>query len=73
MEEVGEENIFIFGLTREDIQKLDTSGRYRPRDLYARDPRVKRVFELTGLESAFSMFETRQALVEHLATTGSQA
>ena len=43
--EVGAENIFIFGLTRDDIQTLATNGGYRPRDLYARDNRVKRVFD----------------------------
>ena len=34
--EVGAENIFIFGLTRDDIQTLGASGSYRPRELCAR-------------------------------------
>ena len=32
--EVGAENIFIFGLTADEIQRLRADGSYRPRDLY---------------------------------------
>jgi starch phosphorylase len=43
--EVGAENIFIFGLTRDDVQKLGAGGNYRPRDLCAHLPHVKRIFD----------------------------
>jgi starch phosphorylase len=43
--EVGAENMFIFGLTRDAIQTLGASGTYRPRELCARDPRVQRIFD----------------------------
>jgi anti-sigma B factor antagonist len=52
-------------------QRCESSG--ETLYLIVSDHRVKRVFELTGLESAFSMFETRQALMDHVAATGSQA
>jgi starch phosphorylase len=42
---VGPENIFIFGLTAEDVQASRTRGAYRPRDVYARDHRVRRVLD----------------------------
>ncbi len=38
LDEVGAENIFIFGLTADEIQTLRASGSYRPRDLYAQRP-----------------------------------
>ncbi|MFN0085255.1 MAG: glycogen/starch/alpha-glucan phosphorylase, partial [Blastocatellia bacterium] len=41
-EEVGEENIFIFGLTAEEITGLAARGDYRPWD-YCRDPRINRI------------------------------
>jgi len=43
--EVGAENIFIFGLTRDDIHRLSAGGSYHPRDLCAQIPHVKRIFD----------------------------
>ncbi|MDI6688228.1 MAG: glycogen/starch/alpha-glucan phosphorylase, partial [Desulfobacterales bacterium] len=43
MEEVGSENIYIFGLKVEDISKLRNS--YNPLDLYNKNPMVKRVMD----------------------------
>ena len=43
--EVGAENIFIFGLTADEIQALRDGGRYRPRDLYERNPAVRRIID----------------------------
>jgi len=43
--EVGAENIFIFGLTTDDIQRLRAGGSYRPRDLCAHNSHVKRIFD----------------------------
>ncbi|MGH9759517.1 MAG: glycogen/starch/alpha-glucan family phosphorylase, partial [Blastocatellia bacterium] len=45
MEEVGPENIFIFGLEAEQIQKMRDSNSYRPRDWYQCDPSLKRVLD----------------------------
>ena len=42
---MGAENIFIFGLTADEIATLRGSGSYRPRDLYERNPEVKRIFD----------------------------
>jgi starch phosphorylase len=45
LEEVGEENIFIFGLKVDEAQALREHRSYRPWDYYNRDPRVKRVVD----------------------------
>jgi glycogen phosphorylase len=44
-EAVGAENMFIFGLTAEQIENLRSSGSYRPREYYEADPRLKRVLD----------------------------
>src|SRR4029077_13443499 len=43
--EVGAENIFIFGLTAEQVQGLTAEGGYRPREYYERDPAARRVLD----------------------------
>jgi starch phosphorylase len=45
LEEVGEENIFIFGLKVDEVQALREQRSYRPLDYYNRDPRVQRIVE----------------------------
>ena len=42
-EEIGEDNMFIFGLNAAEVQTMREEKSYRPWDYYARDPRVKRV------------------------------
>ena len=44
LEAVGPENIFIFGMTVEDVQKLKGSG-YNPWDFYSRDPELKSILD----------------------------
>lgn len=44
MEEVGEDNIFIFGLTTPQALGLRASG-YRPQDYYYRQPELKKVLD----------------------------
>jgi starch phosphorylase len=45
MEEVGPENIFIFGLKAHEIEEMRRKGSYNPREHYDADPRVKRVMD----------------------------
>jgi len=45
LEEVGDDNIFIFGLTVEQVQELVGKG-YRPRDYYESDAQLRRVLDL---------------------------
>jgi starch phosphorylase len=44
MEEVGEENIFIFGLTADEVKEL--VPRYNPKEYYEKDPVLKRAIDL---------------------------
>ena len=44
-EEVGDDNIFIFGLTADEIARMRHEGSYNPAAHYAGDPRVKRVMD----------------------------
>jgi len=45
LEEVGAENIFIFGLTAEEITEMQHSGSYRPSEYYHRYPEIRRVID----------------------------
>jgi starch phosphorylase len=45
LEEVGEENIYIFGLRAEEIRLMQNNAIYQPREYYERDPRVRRVMD----------------------------
>jgi starch phosphorylase len=47
MNEVGPENIFIFGLTAEDVVALRTGG-YDPGHYFGNDPELQRVLEMIG-------------------------
>ncbi len=44
-EEVGDENIFIFGLLADEVLELRASG-YNPRDYYDRNPALRRVINM---------------------------
>ncbi len=44
-EEVGDENIFIFGLTTPQVAELKSSG-YNPRDYYNSNPELKQVLDM---------------------------
>jgi len=45
MEEVGRENIFIFGLDAETVEKLREEG-YNPGDYYRKDPELKKALDM---------------------------
>jgi starch phosphorylase len=45
MQEVGGDNIFIFGLTAEEIQTMRERHSYNPWDYYRADPRIRRVMD----------------------------
>ncbi len=47
-EEVGIENIYIFGLEVNQIQKMRKSGEYNPWDYYNNSPFIKRVMDSIG-------------------------
>lgn len=48
-QEVGAENIFIFGLLTEEVAKLKRSG-YNPRSYYESDPNLKRVIDMISTD-----------------------
>jgi starch phosphorylase len=45
MEEVGADNIFIFGLKADEIAEMRRTGSYNPRAVYDSNPSVKRVMD----------------------------
>jgi starch phosphorylase len=45
MEEVGPENIFIFGLKAAEVEQMRREGSYDPREYYRRSPAVRRVLD----------------------------
>lgn len=45
MEEVGQENIFLFGLQVEEIQRIRERGSYHPREYYHRSPHIRRLMD----------------------------
>jgi anti-anti-sigma factor len=51
------------------LERTDTTGHRL--FLVADDPRVLRVFELTGLTASFAIFDSRAALSTHLSQAGS--
>lgn len=68
-EEVGEDNIFIFGLTVEEVEALKAKG-YNPYDYYYRDPEIKAV--LDWLETDYftpgnpgALVSIKQSLLDH--------
>jgi starch phosphorylase len=54
MEEVGEENIFLFGLSTREVKELRKT--YQPADYYKKDPLLEKVIEL--ISSGFFSPET---------------
>jgi glycogen phosphorylase len=48
-EEVGDDNIYIFGLKAEEIETMREQRSYNPREYYERNPAIRRV--LDGLQS----------------------
>ena len=45
LEEVGEDNMFIFGMTSEEVIAYDKNGGYNPVDIYNKDPNVKKTLD----------------------------
>jgi starch phosphorylase len=56
MEEVGPENIFIFGLTPDEVRHMREDFSYYPRDYYQRLPPLKRVMDALN-SNVFCPFE----------------
>lgn len=70
MEEVGADNIFIFGLQAQDIQQMRAQGSYHPREYCARYPALQRIMDalnsnLFCREAAGLFTWIPQALLEH--------
>ncbi len=54
LEEVGEDNMFLFGLTAEQVEQRRPT--YNPWEIYHRDEEIRRAFELIG-HDFFNMLE----------------
>mgnify|MGYP003745028983 FL=1 len=46
MQEVGEDNIFIFGLKAEEIAQAKREGKYNPFGIYLEDERIRKVLDM---------------------------
>jgi starch phosphorylase len=70
MEEVGRDNIFIFGHTAEEIENLGKAG-YNPRDYYDNNPELKKVLDMIA-GGYFSPFhhDLFAPLVDNLLVNG---
>ena len=70
MEEVGEENIFIFGLTTPQVAEIKANG-YNPWDYYNQNAELKQVLDMIG-SGFFSVEEPGryQAIVDNLLNNG---
>jgi starch phosphorylase len=55
-EQVGNDNIYIFGLRAEEIERMRVENSYNPRAIYESDPKIKRVFD-SFLNDRFSRNE----------------
>lgn len=55
MQEVGKDNIFIFGLNADEVLELKKNN-YNPRDYYEKNPELKRVINMIA-HNYFSRFE----------------
>nr|MBP3597964.1 glycogen/starch/alpha-glucan phosphorylase [Eubacterium sp.] len=45
VEEVGEENAFIFGLSSQEVIDFEHNNQYNPRDIYNSDPAIRKVVD----------------------------
>ena len=65
-EEVGADNFFLFGLTTEEVNQLQSRG-YRPRDYYERDAELRAAVDLIA-SGAFAGGDTGlfRPLIDHL-------
>jgi len=72
MEEVGIENIFIFGLTTPEVAETKANG-YNPRDYYDANPMLKEVLDMIA-SGFFSVEEPNryQPIVDNLLNNGDQ-
>jgi len=69
-EEVGGGNIFIFGLTTQEVAEVKANA-YNPRDYYDQNPELKEVLDMIG-SGFFSVEEPNryQAIVDNLLNNG---
>ncbi len=72
MEEVGKDNIFIFGLNADEVAEVKAKG-YRPRDYYESNPELKKALDMIG-GGYFSPFNQTlfAPIVESLLDKGDQ-
>jgi starch phosphorylase len=72
MEEVGDENIFIFGLTTPQVAEVKANG-YNPNDYYHSNPELKQVLDMIA-DGYFSIDEPNryQPIVDNLLKNGDQ-
>ena len=56
-QEVGEDNIFIFGMNAEEIEALKNNGSYNPWNYYHQDAEIREALDLIFVKNFFSLHE----------------
>lgn len=67
---LGDDNMFLFGLTSEEVLNYYKNGRYIAKDVYHKDPRIKRVMDQLVSPGPFCCHEREfnliyQSILEH--------
>ena len=57
VEEVGEENVFLFGLSSDEVIQYENYGGYYPMDIFNNDPDVRRVL-MELINGTFAPYDT---------------
>ncbi len=65
---VGDENMFLFGLRREEVDKYNETGSYSSKDLYRSDEEIRRVVD-SLIDGTFPRIQVEgRTLYDHLIT-----
>ncbi|MCP4163363.1 MAG: glycogen/starch/alpha-glucan phosphorylase, partial [Deltaproteobacteria bacterium] len=65
VEEVGEENAFIFGLTSEEIKRIITEHSHRPHEILASDSELKMILDML-IDGTFGSFDIYREIYDSL-------
>jgi len=62
-EEIGEENMFIFGLSAEEVAELNRNGSYNPWNIYNSNPEIKSVIDMLSSGEGLAIDDSERELL----------